>query len=60
MFSPISEDAMLNLLVVMIDCLRQDRFEGEAKTALTPNLDKFLKRSTAFDNVHAVGSNTTQ
>jgi arylsulfatase A-like enzyme len=50
---------MLNLLVVMIDCLRQDRFEGQHKTALTPNLDAFLKRSTAFDNIHAVGSNTT-
>ena len=40
---------MLNLLVVMIDCLRQDRFEGKDKTALTPNLDAFLKRSTSFD-----------
>jgi arylsulfatase A-like enzyme len=50
---------MLNLLVVMIDCLRQDRFEGSTKTAITPNLDKFMARSTVFDNVHAVGSNTT-
>lgn len=50
---------MLNLLVVMIDCLRQDRFEGKDKTAVTPNLDAFLRRSKAFDNIHAVGSNTT-
>ncbi len=50
---------MLNLLVVMIDCLRQDRFEGPGKTAVTPNLDNFLSRSIAFDNIHAVGSNTT-
>jgi arylsulfatase A-like enzyme len=54
-----SEDVMLNLLVVMIDCLRQDRFEGKEKSAVTPNLDAFLQRSTAFDNIHAVGSNTT-
>jgi arylsulfatase A-like enzyme len=50
---------MLNVLVVMIDCLRYDRFEGPHKTATTPNLDCFLKRSTIFENVHAVGSNTT-
>ena len=50
---------MLNVLVVMIDCLRQDRFEGKDKTAITPNLDAFLRRSTAFENIHAVGSNTT-
>lgn len=50
---------MQNLLVVMIDCLRHDRFEGSGKTAVTPNLDRFLARSVAFDNVHAVGSNTT-
>lgn len=50
---------MLNVLVVMIDCLRYDRFEGPHKTATTPNLDRFLKRSTIFEKVHAVGSNTT-
>jgi arylsulfatase A-like enzyme len=50
---------MLNLLVVMIDCLRQDRFRGPDKTALTPNLDAFYERSLSFENLHAVGSNTT-
>lgn len=50
---------MLNLLVVMIDCLRQDRIEGGRKTAITPNIDSFRERGIVFDNVHAVGSNTT-
>jgi arylsulfatase A-like enzyme len=50
---------MLNLLVVMIDCLRQDRLEGPGKTAITPHLDAVRARSTAFDNIHCVGSNTT-
>jgi arylsulfatase A-like enzyme len=44
---------------VMIDCLRQDRFRGPDKTALTPNLDAFYERSLSFENLHAVGSNTT-
>src|SRR5690348_8415272 len=50
---------MQNLLVVMIDCLRQDRFEGKEKSAVTPNLERFLRHGVAFDNIHAVGSNTT-
>jgi arylsulfatase A-like enzyme len=50
---------MVNLLVVMIDCLRQDRFRGKYKTAVTPNLDAVYGRSVSFENVHAVGSNTT-
>jgi arylsulfatase A-like enzyme len=50
---------MLNLLVLMIDCLRQDRLEGAGKTATTPNLDQFRRRSISLDNIHAVGSNTT-
>jgi arylsulfatase A-like enzyme len=50
---------MLNLLVLMIDCLRQDHLEGAGKTATTPNLDAFRQRSVSFDNIHAVGSNTT-
>lgn len=50
---------MLNLLVVMVDCLRQDRFQGAEKTAITPNLDAFLARSISFETVHSVGSNTT-
>src|ERR1700749_3369618 len=50
---------MLNLLVLMIDCLRQDRLEGTDKSATTPTLDKFRPRSVSFDNIHAVGSNTT-
>jgi arylsulfatase A-like enzyme len=50
---------MRNLLVVMIDCLRQDRFSGPGKTAVTPNLDAFYARSLSFENLHSVGSNTT-
>jgi arylsulfatase A-like enzyme len=50
---------MLNLLVVMIDCLRQDRFRGPGKTASTPHLDALYERSVSFENLHAVGSNTT-
>src|SRR5215472_8124752 len=50
---------MYNLLVLMIDCLRQDRLEGGRKSAQSPNLDAFRARSLRFDNVHCVGSNTT-
>lgn len=50
---------MYNILVLMIDCLRQDRLEGEGKSAITPNLDAVKGRSLYFDNVHSVGSNTT-
>jgi arylsulfatase A-like enzyme len=50
---------MHNVLVILIDCLRQDRFEGPGKSALTPNLDRFKERAHYFDNVHTVGSNTT-
>jgi arylsulfatase A-like enzyme len=55
----VNEATMLNLLVVMIDCLRQDRFSGAGKTASTPNLDALYERSVSFENLHAVGSNTT-
>jgi arylsulfatase A-like enzyme len=50
---------MINLLVIMIDCLRHDRFRGPDKTALTPNLDALYEGSVSFENLHAVGSNTT-
>src|SRR5262245_29250493 len=50
---------MHNLFVLMIDCLRHDRFEGPRTTARTPNLDALRERSVSFDDVHAVGSNTT-
>jgi arylsulfatase A-like enzyme len=50
---------MHNLLVLMIDCLRHDRLHGPRKSALTPNLDRLVERAASFENVHAVGSNTT-
>jgi arylsulfatase A-like enzyme len=49
---------MKNVLIVLIDCLRQDRIEGREKTAHIPNIDALKKRSFSFDNSHAVGSNT--
>lgn len=50
---------MYNVLTIMIDCLRQDRFEGADKTAHTPNLDAFKEEACFFENHHSVGSNTT-
>jgi arylsulfatase A-like enzyme len=49
---------MFNLFILVIDCLGLDRYEGEQKTAITPNLDTLRSRSLYFANSHAVGSNT--
>ena len=32
-----------NILFLTLDGLRADKFTGETKTAITPNLDKLLK-----------------
>ena len=38
-----------NILFLTLDGLRADKFTGETKTAITPNLDKLLKKGTYFN-----------
>ena len=38
-----------NIVFLTLDGLRADKFTGETKTAVTPNLDKLLKEGTYFN-----------
>jgi len=39
-----------NVLIIVIDSLRADKFQGEKKTAITPNIDKLIKNGFNFSN----------
>ena len=38
----------LNILVLVIDSLREDKFVGKSKTSLTPNIEKLVKKGAYF------------
>ena len=43
-------DMKKNVLLIVIDSLRADKFQGGKKTAITPNIDKFSKNGFNFSN----------
>ncbi len=47
-----------NVLFLTLDGLRADKFTGETKTAITPNLDKLLKNGTYFSQCVSSGDGT--
>lgn len=42
-----------NILFLVIDSLRSDRFFGEKKSALTPNIDSLIQKGTLFTNTYS-------
>ena len=38
-----------NIVLLLIDSLRADKFFGAMKTSITPNFDKMIKNGTYFD-----------
>jgi len=49
----------MNILFIVLDCLRTDKLSGETKSSYTPNLDNLLKKSTVFTQAIASTSTTT-
>jgi len=47
-----------NILFLTLDGLRADKFTGETKTAITPNLDKLLKKGTYFNQAISCADGT--
>ena len=47
-----------NLLFLVIDSLRQDKCIGKQKSSVTPNLDKFIKNGTFFNQTISPASIT--
>ena len=47
-----------NLLFLVIDSLRQDKCIGQQKSSVTPNLDKFIKNGTFFNQTISPASIT--
>ena len=47
-----------NLLFLVIDSLRQDKCIGRQKSSVTPNLDKFIKNGTFFNQAISPASIT--
>ena len=47
-----------NLLFLVIDSLRQDKCIGQQKSSVTPNLDKFIKNGTFFNQAISPASIT--
>ena len=47
-----------NLLFLVVDSLRQDKCIGEQKSSVTPNLDKFIKNGTFFNQTVSTASIT--
>ncbi len=47
-----------NVLFLTLDGLRADKFTGETKTAITPNLDKLLKKGTYFNQAISCADGT--
>ena len=43
-------DMKKNVLLIVIDSLRADKFQGGKKTAITPNIDKLIKNGFNFSN----------
>ena len=37
-----------NVLFIIIDSLRADKFHGSKKTSVTPNIDNFIKKGAYF------------
>ncbi len=37
-----------NILLIIIDSLREDKFQGKTKSSLTPNIEKLVKKGTYF------------
>jgi len=47
-----------NIFFLNLDSIRSDKFTGETKTAITPNLDKLLKKGTYFSQCVSSGDGT--
>ena len=47
-----------NIFFLNLDSMRSDKFTGETKTAITPNLDKLLKNGTFFSQCVSSGDGT--
>jgi arylsulfatase A-like enzyme len=47
-----------NLLFLVVDSLRQDKCIGKQKSSVTPNLDKFIKNGTFFNQTISTASIT--
>jgi len=47
-----------NIFFLNLDSMRSDKFTGETKTAITPNLDKLLKKGTYFNQAISCADGT--
>ena len=47
-----------NVLFLLIDTLRADKFYGKEKTSTTPNIDNLIKNGTYFDQAISCGDGT--
>ena len=47
-----------NILIILIDSLRADKFHGDTKTSFTPNMDKIRKKGVYFENYITVADGT--
>ena len=48
-----------DVLVLVVDSLREDRLSGSGRSSRTPNLDDFRRSATAFERAYSVASTTT-
>jgi arylsulfatase A-like enzyme len=49
-----------NIIFLLVDSLRADRFSGPLKTSKTPNIDKLIKNGTYFEQAISSASSTAQ
>ena len=47
-----------NLLIIVVDSLRQDKCIGDTKSSHTPNLDEFINKGSFFSQAISTASKT--